>query len=76
MEEVMNFRDLFARDWNARLRHVYREGNHVADFLACIGFRHPIGCHMVPTSNVNLGYHLRHDCIGISEPHLIIIANG
>ncbi|CAN1850420.1 Putative ribonuclease H protein At1g65750, partial [Linum perenne] len=70
--EVLEFRDLFARDWDVRLRHVYREGNHAADFLACIGLSYFIGCHMVPPSDVNLGYHLRFDCIGISEPHLII----
>ncbi|CAN1184505.1 hypothetical protein LINPERHAP2_LOCUS37019 [Linum perenne] len=55
-----------------RLRHVYIEGNHAADFLDDIGFNHPIGCHMVPPSDVNLGYHLRYDCIGITEPRLII----
>ncbi|CAN1336488.1 Putative ribonuclease H protein At1g65750, partial [Linum perenne] len=70
--EVLEFRDLFARDWDVRLRHVYREANHVADFLACIGLSYSIGCHIVPPSDVNLGYHFRYDCIGISEPRLII----
>ncbi|CAN1336495.1 hypothetical protein LINPERPRIM_LOCUS37170 [Linum perenne] len=71
--EVLEFRDLVARDWDVRLRHVYREGNDAADFLACIGLSYSIGCHMVPLSDVNLGYHLRYDCIGISEPRLIIV---
>ncbi|CAN1178451.1 hypothetical protein LINPERHAP2_LOCUS33673, partial [Linum perenne] len=39
----LDFRDLVARDWDVRLRHVYREGNHAADFLACIGLSYSIG---------------------------------
>ncbi|CAN1331699.1 Putative ribonuclease H protein At1g65750 [Linum perenne] len=70
--EVLEFRDLVARDWDVRLRHVYREGNHAADFLAGIGFSFPVGYHTIPPSDVNLGFHLRYDCFGISEPRLII----
>ncbi|CAN1193376.1 Putative ribonuclease H protein At1g65750 [Linum perenne] len=70
--EVLEFRDLVARDWDVQLRHVYREGNHAADFLAGIEFSFPIGCYRIPPSDVNLGYYLRYDCISISEPRLIV----
>ncbi|CAN1156960.1 Putative ribonuclease H protein At1g65750 [Linum perenne] len=71
--EVLDLRELLHHEWEVRLMHVYKEGNHAADFLAGIGFIHPIGCHMVSTSNVSLGCFLRYDCFGITETHSIII---
>ncbi|CAN1849019.1 Putative ribonuclease H protein At1g65750, partial [Linum perenne] len=71
--EVMDIRDLLLRDWEVRIRHIYREENHEADFLAGIGFNHPIGCHMIPNSDVNLGYFFRYDRSGVSEPYTIIL---
>ncbi|CAN0846076.1 hypothetical protein LINGRAHAP2_LOCUS4279 [Linum grandiflorum] len=41
---VMKFRRLLFRNWLVRLRHVYREANHAADFLATrtlLGVRKP-----------------------------------
>ncbi|CAN1747579.1 Putative ribonuclease H protein At1g65750 [Linum perenne] len=73
--KFMEIRDLLRRDWEIRIRHVYREGNRAADFLAGIGFQFPLGYHLIPTSNVNLGFHLRYDCIGITEPRSVILNN-
>ncbi|CAN1128007.1 hypothetical protein LINPERHAP2_LOCUS4361, partial [Linum perenne] len=71
--EVLDLRELLHRGWEVRLRHVYREGNHVTDFLTGIGFLHPIGCHMIPTSYASLGHFLRYDCSSITETRLIIM---
>ncbi|CAN1788453.1 Putative ribonuclease H protein At1g65750 [Linum perenne] len=55
------------RDWTVRIRHVFREGNRAADFLASLGFALPVGSHTIPTSDISLGYHLRYDCSDVSE---------
>ncbi|CAN1788455.1 Putative ribonuclease H protein At1g65750 [Linum perenne] len=65
--EVMDFQDLLKRDWTVRIRHVFREGNRAADFLASLGFALPVGSHTIPTSDISLGYHLRYDCSDVSE---------
>ncbi|CAN1160141.1 Putative ribonuclease H protein At1g65750 [Linum perenne] len=41
--EVLQFMDLCQRDWLVEIKHTYREGNHVADFLASIGYGYPFG---------------------------------
>ncbi|CAN1243153.1 Putative ribonuclease H protein At1g65750, partial [Linum perenne] len=69
--EVLEFRDWVSKDWELKLKHIYREGNQTADFLARLGHNLPRGCHSIPLSNCNLVYHIRYDCMGISEPRLI-----
>ncbi|CAN1179262.1 Putative ribonuclease H protein At1g65750 [Linum perenne] len=73
--EVLSFRELRARHWSVNIRHVYREGNKVADFLASRGHDLPFGSYLFPLSECNLGYLLRYDCLGISEPRHIVINN-
>ncbi|CAN1121954.1 Putative ribonuclease H protein At1g65750 [Linum perenne] len=69
--EVFEFREWMGRDWILKLKHVYREANRVADYLANHGHTLPRGCHPIPISDCNVGYHARYDCKGISEPRLI-----
>ncbi|CAN1746338.1 Putative ribonuclease H protein At1g65750 [Linum perenne] len=63
------------REWRVEIRHVYREANKVADFLANQGHLFPFGTHLFPLSDCNLGHILRYDCLGISEPRFILIDN-
>ncbi|CAN1831415.1 Putative ribonuclease H protein At1g65750 [Linum perenne] len=71
--EVLDFRELKGRDWVVSIRHTYREGNKAADHLASRGFSLPIGLHMIPTTDCNLGYFLCYDSLGISEVMNILI---
>ncbi|CAN1263735.1 Putative ribonuclease H protein At1g65750 [Linum perenne] len=48
-----------------------REANQAADYLANLGHTLPRGCHSISCSDCNLAYHVRYDCMGISEPRLI-----
>ncbi|CAN1131627.1 hypothetical protein LINPERHAP2_LOCUS6507 [Linum perenne] len=57
------------------VRHIFREGNHAADYLASIGYDYPFGSHTVSSSDCNLVYHLRYDCLGISETRLTSLNN-
>ncbi|CAN1125267.1 Putative ribonuclease H protein At1g65750 [Linum perenne] len=52
-------------------RHVYREANKAADYLANLGHSLDRGCHSVPLIDCNLAYFIRHDCMGISNPRLV-----
>ncbi|CAN1835895.1 Putative ribonuclease H protein At1g65750 [Linum perenne] len=53
--EVLNIQKLIRQDWEVKIWHRYREANQAVDFLGCIGFHFPIGCHTIPTSNTSLG---------------------
>ncbi|CAN1257225.1 Putative ribonuclease H protein At1g65750, partial [Linum perenne] len=66
--EVRAFRNLMLRDWEVTLNHIFHEGNQAADFLAGVGHNFPPGFHLFPISDCNLGYFVRRDSMGISEP--------
>ncbi|CAN1759813.1 Putative ribonuclease H protein At1g65750 [Linum perenne] len=71
--EVLQFRELCNRDWIIRTKHTYREGNHAADLLASLGYGYPLGSHTISTTDSQLVYFLRYDCMGISEQRSILI---
>ncbi|CAN1188181.1 Putative ribonuclease H protein At1g65750 [Linum perenne] len=54
-------------------QHVFRESTKAADFLASRGYEFPFGIHLYPLSDCNLGHILIYDCLGISEPRLLLI---
>ncbi|CAN1753298.1 Putative ribonuclease H protein At1g65750 [Linum perenne] len=54
--EVLAFRELCNRNWLVEVRHVYREANMAADFLAEQGYLFPFGIHLFPLSDCNLGH--------------------
>lgn len=39
--------DLLRRDWSMQFRHIFREANRVADFLASFAFSFPLGRHIL-----------------------------
>ncbi|EEF36128.1 conserved hypothetical protein [Ricinus communis] len=41
-------------DWDISFRHVHREGNSCADYLANMGFDCDFGCHIVSAPPVSL----------------------
>ncbi|CAN1182678.1 Putative ribonuclease H protein At1g65750 [Linum perenne] len=71
--DSMTVVELVKNDWEVNIRHVFKEGNRAADFLADTGFRFPLGVHSFPISDVNLGFHLRYDCTWITESRSITI---
>ncbi|CAN1811457.1 Putative ribonuclease H protein At1g65750 [Linum perenne] len=69
--EVIAIRELLQRNWQVEIRHIYREGNGATDFLANMGHSLDPGFHFVPTSDSNLGYFLRKDCMRIADLRMI-----
>ncbi|CAN1141458.1 hypothetical protein LINPERPRIM_LOCUS25507, partial [Linum perenne] len=74
-DEVLHFRNLCKRGWEVRVRHIFREANKAADFLASYGYNFLFGIHIFPLSDCNLGHILRYDCLSISELRLITVIN-
>ncbi|CAN1181380.1 hypothetical protein LINPERHAP2_LOCUS35350 [Linum perenne] len=70
--EVLEFQEWMGRDWEVKLKHVYREVNHATDHLASRGHAVPRGSHLVENTDRDLAYFVRYDFMGISEPRLII----
>ncbi|CAN1750361.1 Putative ribonuclease H protein At1g65750 [Linum perenne] len=73
--EVLAIRELLQRNWQVDIHHIFREGNGAADFLANMGHCFDPGIQIVPTSDCNLGYFLRKDCMRIAELRMISILN-
>ncbi|CAN1813020.1 Putative ribonuclease H protein At1g65750 [Linum perenne] len=71
--EVLQFRELCDRDWIIKTKHTYREGNHAANLLASLGYGYPLGSHTISTTDSQLVYFLRYDCMGITEQRSILI---
>ncbi|CAN1195143.1 hypothetical protein LINPERHAP2_LOCUS42952 [Linum perenne] len=71
--EVMDFQELLTRNWEVRLRHVFREENFVANFLAGRGLAYQLSIHAIPNSDVNLDFHLRYECSGVTKSHSILL---
>ncbi|CAN1800862.1 Putative ribonuclease H protein At1g65750 [Linum perenne] len=73
--EVIAIRELLQRNWQVEIHHIFREGNGAVDFLVNMGHCFDPGIQIVPTSNCNLGYFLRKDCMRIAELRRIPIIN-
>ncbi|CAN1850150.1 hypothetical protein LINPERHAP1_LOCUS39711 [Linum perenne] len=71
--EVLEIQELLRREWEVKFKHVYREANHTAYYLANCGHNFPWGLHSMGFDNCNLTYYIRYDCMGISEPRTIMI---
>ncbi|CAN1269963.1 hypothetical protein LINPERPRIM_LOCUS13774, partial [Linum perenne] len=50
------------------ISHTYREGNKATDFIADLGHSKVFGLHIIASSDANLGFFLRYDCMGVFEP--------
>ncbi|CAN1187850.1 Putative ribonuclease H protein At1g65750 [Linum perenne] len=67
----MEFQDWLRRDWVIKIKHVYREANHAADYVANYGHNITGGTQMMDNSYRNLAYFIHYDCMEISEPKLV-----
>ncbi|CAN1134379.1 hypothetical protein LINPERHAP2_LOCUS8234 [Linum perenne] len=47
----MKFQEWLQRDWIVEVKHVYREVNHVADYLVNLGHKTTREIHVVDVSN-------------------------
>ena len=64
-------RELLLRDWEVRISHIYRETNHVVDFLASIGHSTPLGVCFFDSIPNGLGSLLSDDIAGVSFSRIV-----
>ncbi|CAN1767765.1 Putative ribonuclease H protein At1g65750 [Linum perenne] len=53
---IITARELIRRNWEVQILHVYRDSNHVADYLANVGHSCPLGFHSIEQSDPNFCY--------------------
>ncbi|CAN1175634.1 Putative ribonuclease H protein At1g65750 [Linum perenne] len=52
-------------------RHIYREANFAADYMANLGHSFDLGTHVFQVPDSSLLYWLRYDLFGVCEPRII-----
>ena len=60
-------------DWDINVKHVFREGNKCADFLASYALQLQEGSHFLQDPSVGLEGVLHDDLVGVSQELLILI---
>ncbi|CAN1159426.1 hypothetical protein LINPERPRIM_LOCUS20463 [Linum perenne] len=43
--EAAQFQELCSKDWTVTIKHTFREGKYVANYIAFLGYDCPIGSH-------------------------------
>ncbi|CAI0403203.1 unnamed protein product [Linum tenue] len=69
---ISQIRQLLSRDWQVELKHVYREGNVAADFLASLGHSLSVGEHTITAPSPTLNHLLLYDVMGIQTPRFVL----
>ncbi|CAN1163535.1 Putative ribonuclease H protein At1g65750 [Linum perenne] len=70
---IQKFKNISQRAWSVSVKFVYREANHLADFLANKGHELTLGTHTIETSESNVLYWAKYDLVGGSETRTIFI---
>ncbi|KAL9444513.1 hypothetical protein AB3S75_017659 [Citrus x aurantiifolia] len=68
---VAAVRDLFNRNWQVSLSHIFREANSVADFMANMAHSLPHGIHLFTSPPVGSYSIILQDMIGVAKPRLV-----
>ncbi|KAH9792364.1 putative ribonuclease H protein [Citrus sinensis] len=69
---VRGIKELLNRTWQVQVKHVYRESNFAADFLANSALSLPVGLHIFNSLPLGAGFWIRHDSIGVSHPRFVL----
>ena len=64
---------MLARDWVVKVKHIYREANFAADYMASYIASVPLGCHRVQTLILGLQQWLEHDVYGVSYGRVVTL---
>ncbi|CAN1134922.1 Putative ribonuclease H protein At1g65750 [Linum perenne] len=70
---IEKFKYISQRAWSVSVKFIYREANHLADFLANKGHELALGTHTIGISECNVLYWAKYDLVGGSETRTIPI---
>ncbi|CAN1790420.1 Putative ribonuclease H protein At1g65750, partial [Linum perenne] len=68
---INRFNQLFKRDWEVKVEHIYCEANKAANFLANSGHVLGLGTSVFSVPNSYLVQWLRYDQLGICSPRVV-----
>ncbi|CAL1405542.1 unnamed protein product [Linum trigynum] len=69
---VSQILQLLSRDWQVELKHVFREGNVAADYLASLGHSLSVGEHTITEPSSTLNHLLLYGIMGIQTPRFVL----
>ncbi|CAN1165503.1 Putative ribonuclease H protein At1g65750 [Linum perenne] len=69
---ILQFEELFRRDWEVKIQHVYREGNFLADHLSNIGHLFPFGLHLIDGSTPAVAHWIAYDRMRSAQSRLVL----
>uniref|UniRef100_A0A803N5K6 RNase H type-1 domain-containing protein n=1 Tax=Chenopodium quinoa TaxID=63459 RepID=A0A803N5K6_CHEQI len=73
IHDVNHCKKLIARpEWNVEVKHVYREANQVADWLANQGVQQNNKFQLIQVSPLALGRILHNDVVGVALPRFVL----
>ncbi|CAN0878912.1 Putative ribonuclease H protein At1g65750 [Linum grandiflorum] len=73
MALVHKFRNLQARNWETRIKHVYREANVLADYIADLDHSQPVGSLALGVQDSLLRYWTEHDLLEVAQPRAVLM---
>ncbi|QHO57981.1 Putative ribonuclease H protein [Arachis hypogaea] len=68
---IRNIKLWLSKDWQVRIRHVFREGNKATDWLAREGLEQEMGYYFIDLPQTSLRMILDDDCRGVLVPQSI-----
>ena len=68
---VKGIQELLSRSWQISVKHIYREANFAADFLANFALSLPLGLHVFSNPPDGVNVWLRNDGVGIAFPRFV-----
>ncbi|CAN0926691.1 hypothetical protein LINGRAHAP2_LOCUS35489 [Linum grandiflorum] len=76
MPLVLKFRSLHARNWETQIKHVYREANVLANYIADLGHSQPVGSLVMGVQGSLLRYWTEHDFLEVAQPRAGLILSS
>ncbi|CAI0462096.1 unnamed protein product [Linum tenue] len=68
---IAEARRLIELDWEVKVKHVFRESNFTADYLASLGQSLQIGVQVIDNPSPTLNYWMFFDVMGVQTPRLV-----
>ena len=72
---VAAIRDLLTRNWQISIKHIFREANSAADFMANLAHSVPHGLYFFTSPPVGIYSIMLQDMFGVTQPRFVPICS-
>ncbi|CAN0903373.1 hypothetical protein LINGRAHAP2_LOCUS22516, partial [Linum grandiflorum] len=73
---VLQFKELYRRQWEVQIFHIYREANNATDYLAILGHSFSYRFPLFDSLDRGMSHWLHYEFLGISTPRLVMVSNN